>query len=65
MLLSAFTIGKNDNLPEVIALVLYGLTILPACIIAVWHRVWAANWLIALSLVTVLGLGYQFIQEAS
>jgi hypothetical protein len=34
MLFSSFTIGSNDSAPEVLTILLYGLTILPSCILA-------------------------------
>ena len=34
------------TLPEVLAMVLYGLTILPSCILAIWYRKGPAVWLI-------------------
>jgi hypothetical protein len=32
MLLSSFTLGANDSAPEVLSILLNGLTILPSCI---------------------------------
>jgi hypothetical protein len=61
MLFSSFTIGANDSAPEVLAILLYGLTILPSCILAIWFMRYAALWLMLLSPTTALGLVYQVI----
>jgi hypothetical protein len=63
MLFSSFTIGANDSLPEIVALVLYGLTILPSCILAIWFQKYAATWLIALSSIVAFGFIYQVIAQ--
>jgi hypothetical protein len=63
VLLSSFTLGSNDSLPETVAVILYGLTILPSCILAIWFRKYAATWLIALSCITAFGFIYQVIAE--
>lgn len=61
MAISSFTIGANDTAPEILAIVLYGLSILPACIVAIWYRRAAAIWLFVLSGITALGFAYQVI----
>jgi hypothetical protein len=63
MLFSSFTIGSNDSAPEVMAILLYGLTILPSCICAIWFMRYAALWLMFLSPVTAFGLVYQVIHS--
>jgi len=63
LLYGSFTLGANDTLPEVIAITLYGLTILPSCIMAIWYRRLVAYWLIALSPVVVFGFVYQLIAQ--
>jgi hypothetical protein len=61
MLFSSFTIGANDSAPEVLAILLYGLTILPSCILAIWFMRYAALWLMLLTPITAIGLVYQAI----
>ena len=61
---SSFTFGRNDTLPEIIASLLYGLTILPACLLAVWKRKIAALWLLFLAPVTALGWSYQVMERS-
>src|SRR5271156_4580473 len=63
MLLSSFTLGANDSAPEVLAILLNGLTILPSCICAIWFMRYAALWLMFLSAITVFGLVYQQIHS--
>ena len=61
MLFGSFTFGANDSTPEVVAIILYGLTILPACILAIWFRKQAALWLILLSPIAAFGFVYQAV----
>jgi hypothetical protein len=61
MLFSSFTIGTNDSAPEVVALLLNGLTVLPSCILAIWFTRYAAMWLMALFPMTAFGVIYQVI----
>src|ERR1700733_5189598 len=61
MLFSSFTIGENDSAPEVLAILLNGLTILPSRILAIWFMRYAAIWLMALSPITAFGVIYQEI----
>ncbi len=65
MLFSSFTVGTNDSAPEVLAILLNGLTILPSCILAIWFMRYAALWLMLLSPITALGLVYQVIHSTS
>ncbi|MGA8632268.1 MAG: hypothetical protein ACLPZY_18845 [Terracidiphilus sp.] len=65
MVISSFTIGENDTAPEVVALVLYGFTLLPSCILAIWRRRASAIWLIALAFLTAYGLAYQEVHQAA
>ena len=65
MVFSSFTIGSNDSTPEIVAIILYGITILPSCILAIWFRKYAAMWLIALSPITAFGFIYQVITQSS
>jgi len=58
----SFTIGSNDTAPEIVAIVLYGLSILPACILAIWFQKGAALWLIALFPITLYGSVYQMVK---
>ncbi len=62
--LCSFTIGANDSAPEIIAIVLYGLTVLPSCILAIWFQKHAAMWLIALSPITAFGFIYQVLAQS-
>lgn len=64
MLFGSFTIGANDSAPEIIAIVLYGLTVLPSCILAIWFQKHAAMWLIALSPITAFGFIYQVLAQS-
>ena len=63
MLFSSFTIGSNDSAPEVLTILLYGLTILPSCILAIWFMRYAALWLMVLFPITAFGLVYQAIHS--
>lgn len=63
MLFSSFTIGANDSAPEVLSILLYGLTILPSCILAIWFMRYAAVWLMLLAPITAIGLVYQAIHS--
>jgi hypothetical protein len=63
LLISSFTIGANDTAPEIVGIALYGLTLLPSCILAIWRRKIAAIWLIALPFLTAFGLTYQVIHD--
>lgn len=63
--MSAFTIGDNDTAPEVLALTLYGFTILPACILAIWYRRASAIWLIILFFIAAFGFIYQEIYQSA
>jgi hypothetical protein len=63
MLFSSFTIGTNDSAPEVFAILLNGLTILPSCILAIWFMRYAALWLMALFPITASGVVYQVIHS--
>jgi hypothetical protein len=65
LIFSAFSIGANDSRPEIIAFVLYGLTMFPACILAMWFRKYAATWLIILSAIAAFGFTYQLIAQGS
>jgi hypothetical protein len=61
VVVTSFTIGANDTFPEILAVVLYGFTIVPACIAAIWRRRAAAIWLFVLSGITAFGFAYQQI----
>ena len=65
MLLSSFTIGSNDSWPEVLAILLNGLTILPSCILAIWFTKPAALWLMLLTPITAFGLAYEILHLGS
>lgn len=43
---SSFTIGTNDNAPEVFAIIFAMATPLPACVIALWRRLVPGMWLV-------------------
>jgi hypothetical protein len=59
MLFSSLTIGANDSAPEVLTILLYGLTILPSRILAIWFMRYAALSLMLLATITAFGLVYQ------
>jgi hypothetical protein len=59
MVVTSFTIGANDTEPEVIAILLYGLTVLPACLLAIRFPKSSGIWLILVSLVSGFGFVYQ------
>jgi hypothetical protein len=63
MLFSSFTVGTNDSAPEVLAILLNGLTILPSCILAIWFMRYAAILLMALFPITAFGVVYQVIHS--
>jgi hypothetical protein len=63
MLFSSLTMGANDSAPEVLATLLYGLTILPSCILAIWFTRYAALWLMLLAPITAIALVYQAIHS--
>jgi hypothetical protein len=62
-LLGSFTMGSNDTTPEIFALILYGLTILPSCILAIWFQRRAAIWLLCLSGISLFGFTYQVFAQ--
>jgi hypothetical protein len=64
-LTGAFTIGVDDTGPEIVSLLFYGLTILPACVLAIWFPKFSAVWLIGLFPVKAFGLVYQMAQNAT
>jgi hypothetical protein len=59
MIVTSITIGANDTAPEVIAIVLYGFTVLPACLLAIRFPRTSGAWLVFVSLVTCFGFAYQ------
>ena len=63
MLFSSFTIKTNDSAPEVVAMLLNGLTVLPSCVLAIWFMRYAAIWLMALFRITAFGVIYQVIHS--
>src|SRR5580698_4650598 len=65
MLFGSFTMGANDSLPEVLVILLNGLTILPSCILAIWFTKPAALWLMLLAPITAFGLAYQILHLKS
>jgi hypothetical protein len=62
-LIGSFTIGRNDTAPEIAAYVLYGLTILPCCLLAIWYPKWPAWWLVVLCFISLFGFAYQEIHQ--
>ena len=64
-LISSFTFESNDTTPEIAAIALYGLTILPASILSIWYRKIAACWLIALSPIAAFGFLYQIAMQVN
>jgi len=65
VIVGSFTIGSNDTAPEIVAIILYGFTILPSCILAIWRRRISAVWLIALTFVSAFGFLYQEVHQAA
>jgi hypothetical protein len=63
-LLGSFTMGSNDTTPEIVAVVLYGLTLLPSCILALWFQRRAAIWLLCLSGISLFGFTYQAFAQS-
>jgi len=63
LILGAITFGASDSALEAIALTLYGLTILPACILSIWFRKSAGSWLIVLSLITAVALTHKELAQ--
>jgi hypothetical protein len=59
----SFTIGINDTAPEIVAIILYGMTILPACVLAIWFQRKAAFWLVALFPIALYGCIYQIVKH--
>jgi len=59
MAVNSFTIGANDTAPEIIAILLYGFTVLPACLVAIRFPRPSGVWLLFVSLVACLGFVYQ------
>jgi hypothetical protein len=53
-----FTVGANDSLPEILALLL-PLTLLPASIAALWWRKFSCAWLLLTSVVWTFGMIWQ------
>jgi hypothetical protein len=56
--MAIFTIGVNDSVPEVWALLLPA-TLLPTCIIALWWRRQASVWLLLLGMIWIYGMTWQ------
>jgi hypothetical protein len=65
VIVGSFTMGSNDTAPEIVAITLYGFTILPSCILAIWHRRVSAVWLIALTFISAFGFMYQEVHQAA
>jgi hypothetical protein len=65
VVVTSFTIGSNDTAAEIVAIVLYGFTILPACILAIWYPRFSGIWLIAVSVVAAFGFLYQGFHQAT
>ena len=68
MLMGAFMVlmgGYDDTSPKTLAMILYGLTILPSCILAIWYRRGPATWLIVLSFISAFGFIYQEVHQPS
>jgi len=57
--------GYDDTSPKTLAMILYGLTILPSCILAIWYRRGPATWLIVLSFISAFGFIYQEVHQPS
>lgn len=55
----SFTLGVNDTRPEVLAIVFYILSFVPASILAFWKRRIASIWLIFLGVFCAFGFNYQ------
>ena len=55
---AAVFLPSNVTVPEVIAVLLNGLTLLPSCILAIWFPRKAAAWLIFLTGLSLFGLVY-------
>ena len=54
-----FVAGENDSFPEFLALTLAFATPLPACVLALWRRMPAGIWLIAVGCYFPLGMLFQ------
>jgi hypothetical protein len=59
LIVTSFTIGANDTTPEVVGIVIYGFTVLPACLLAIRFPKTSAYWLFLVSVLTSFGFGYQ------
>jgi hypothetical protein len=68
MLMGAFMalmVGYNGTAPGTLAMILYGLTVLPSCIIAIWYRRISAIWLIVLSFIAAFGFVHQDVYQST
>ena len=65
LIMGSFTMGDNDTALEVLSMNLYGFTILPSCILAIWRPKVSATWLVALAFVAGFGFTYQNIHQAT
>jgi hypothetical protein len=62
-IVGAFTIGKNDTAPEVIAIFCYIMSYAPACFLAFWKRRFAAFWLTVVVCICSFGFLYQNLHQ--
>jgi len=60
-----FNFTFNDSVLEIVSIMAYGLSLLPACILAIWYRKVAAIWLILLTPVAAVGFIYQITSHAA
>src|ERR1700722_11012976 len=65
MVYGSFFLGANESNPEIVAMLLYGLTFLPACLLAIWFRKLAGWWLLCLFPATALGFIYQTVVQSA
>jgi hypothetical protein len=65
LIVGSFTMGSNDTAPEVLSMNLYGFTILPSCILAIWRPKLSAIWLVVLAVAAGSGFVYQDIHQAA
>ena len=65
MVLNSMNFGPSDTLPYVVMMVVYGLTLLPSCLLSIWYPKFPALWLVALGPLTAAGFLYQIVGRTS
>jgi hypothetical protein len=60
-----FSLGSNDTIPELVAMAVFILVLLPAYVLALWRRKFAGFVLVSVALIFTIGATYQLIAKPS